>query len=133
MIYCTEAQNATFYLNPYSPATLQYWFAFNDHQWSLKGDPFVGAKLGNYLIEAGYQNVKTEVRTVHYDNRSPKARADCVTEWTDLLLSGAPALEAAGKVTPELVAEMKKELDRLKYDRDAVFFWGFVQARAEVY
>lgn len=133
VIYCTEVQNATFYVHPYSPATLQYWFAFNDHQWSLKGDPFVGAKLGNYLIEAGFQNVTTDVRVLHFDNRSPKTRADFIEYWTHLLLSGAPGLLDAGKVTPETVAEMKKELQRLKYDKDAVFFYAFVQARGEVY
>jgi len=36
VIYCNEVLNATFYLHPYSPATLQYWFAFNDFQWTMK-------------------------------------------------------------------------------------------------
>lgn len=133
VVYCTEVQNATFYVHPYSPATLQYWFTFNDHQWSLKGDPFVGAKLGNYLVEAGFQNVQTELRVLHYDNRSPKMRADYIEYWTQLLLSGVPELIVAGKVTEELVGEMKKELNRLKYDKDSVFFYGFVQARGEVF
>ena len=133
VIYCTEVQNATFYVHPYSPATLQYWFTFNDHQWSMKGDPFVGAKLGNYLTEAGFQNVQTEVRVLHYDNRSPKTRADYIEYWTNLLLSGAPSLLEAGKITPELLEEVKKELRALKYDKDAVFFYAFVQARAVVF
>jgi ubiquinone/menaquinone biosynthesis C-methylase UbiE len=133
VIYCTEVQNATFYVHPYSPATLQYWFAFNDHQWSLEGDPFVGAKLGNYLTEAGFQNVKTEVRVLHFDNRSPKTRADLISYWTELLLSGAPGLLEAGKVTQEVVDEMKNELSRLKYASDAVFFYAYIQARAEVF
>ena len=133
VIYCTEVQHATFYVHPYSPATLQYWFTFNDHQWSMKGDPFVGAKLGNYLTEAGFQNVKTEISALHYDNRSPKMRADCIEYWTNLLLSGVPGLQAAGKVTDTLVNEMKTELHRLKYDKDSVFFYAFVQARAEVF
>jgi ubiquinone/menaquinone biosynthesis C-methylase UbiE len=133
VIYCSEVMNATFFVHPYSPATLQYWFAFNDHQWSLKGDPFVGAKLGNYLIEAGFQNVKTEVKVHHYDNRAPKRRADFIEYWTNLLLSGAPGLLQAGRVTQELVDEMKKELTRLKYDTDAVFYYSWVQARAEAF
>lgn len=132
-IYCSEVLNATFYLHPYSPATQQYWFHFNDHQWNLKGDPFVGAKLGNLLLATGFQNIKTTVKSFHYDNRMPKMRASMVEEWTNLLLSGAPQIIQSGRVTAELVAEMKRELTKLKSDPDAVFFYSFIQAKAQVY
>ena len=130
VIYCNEVLNATFYLHPYSPATLKYWFEFNDYQWSIKGDPFVGAKLANYLLKAGFQKVRTRLMQEFYDNRTPKKRAQFVEYWTSLLLSGAPGLIAAGKVTPELVDEMKKELSKIKTDPDAVFFYTWVQAEA---
>jgi ubiquinone/menaquinone biosynthesis C-methylase UbiE len=133
VIYCSEVLNSTFFVHPYSPATLQYWFAFNDHQWTMKGDPFVGAKLANYLIAAGFQDVKTEIRVHHYDNRAPKHRADFIEYWTNLMLSGAPTLLQAGKVTQELVDEVRKELNQLKYDQDAVFFYSWIQARARAY
>jgi ubiquinone/menaquinone biosynthesis C-methylase UbiE len=133
VVYCSEVMNATFFVHPYSPATLQYWFQFNDHQWSLKADPFVGAKLANYLIEAGFQNVTTQVKTHHYDNRSPKMRKDFIEYWAELLLSGAPSLLEAGKVTQELVDEMKKELKALVSDHDVVFYYSWVQARAQAF
>jgi ubiquinone/menaquinone biosynthesis C-methylase UbiE len=131
-IYCSELLNSTYFVDPYSPATLQYLFAFNDHQWTMKGDPFVGAKLGNYLLTAGYRNIHTEVKVQFFDNRVPKRRADYIEEWSTVLLSGAPALLDAGKVTPRIVEEMRLELDKLKDDPDAVFFSCWVQARAEV-
>ncbi len=130
IIYCTEVLNATFYVHPYSPATLQYWFAFNDHHWSLGGDPFVGAKLANYLLAAGFQDVSTDVSVHHYDNRAPKKRGEFIEDWISFLLSGAPGLLQAGKVTPKLVEEMKKELICLKDDPNAVFFNTWVQAKA---
>ncbi len=133
VIYCNEVLNATFYVHPYSPATLQYWFAFNDHQWSLKGDPFVGAKLANYLLAAGYQNVTTEVIVHHYDDRAPKQRAQFIEYWTTLLLSGAPGLIAAKRVEEKLVKEMTRELSRLKNDPQAVFFYSWIQARAQAF
>jgi len=133
VIYCSEVLNATLYLNPYSPATLQFWFAFNDHQWNLKGDPFVGAKLANYLLQAGFQNVTTQVKNHLYDNRMPKRRAEFIEYWTNLLLSGAPGLIKAGRVDKGTVDEMTRELTRLKDDPDAVFFYSWVQARAEVF
>jgi len=132
LIYINEVQNASFFVHPYSPATLQYWFEFNDHQWNMKGDPFVGAKLGNYLIEAGFQKIETTMKHHFYDNRTPKIRAQFIEFWTSLLLSGAPGLIKAKKVTPALVTEMKRELTRLKDDKDAVFIysWVFAKARA---
>lgn len=133
LIYCSEVLNATFYVHPYSPATLQYWFAYNDQQWMMKGDPFVGAKLANYLLDAGYQNVSTEVKISHFDNRMPKKRAEAIEEWTALLLSGAPRLIKAKRTTVREVKQMKEELTRLKDDPDSVFFNSWVQAKAQAF
>lgn len=131
VIYCNEVLNATFYVHPYSPATLKYWFEFNDHQWTLKGDPFVGGKLANYLIKAGFKNVTTKVLTHQYDNRSPEKRAAFIDFWTDLLLSGAPALQEVGRITAQQAEEMRDELQRLKGDPDSVIFYSWILARAE--
>jgi ubiquinone/menaquinone biosynthesis C-methylase UbiE len=130
-IVCNEVLNATFYVHPYSPATLKYWFEFNDHQWNMKGDPFVGGKLANYLLKAGFQNIETQVITHHYDNRTPKKRAQFIEFWTSLLMSGADSLIKADKVTVELVNEMQAELTRLKNEPDAVIFYSWVQAQAK--
>jgi ubiquinone/menaquinone biosynthesis C-methylase UbiE len=132
-IVCNEVLNATFFIDPYSPNTLRYWLAFNDHQIELGGDPFVGAKLGNLLQAVGYRDIETEVKTYHLDNRRPGERAEFLAYWTELLLSGAPGLEKAGKVGAEVVRGMKAELARAAHDSDAVFFYSFVQARARVW
>lgn len=132
-IFLHEVQNATLYMHPYCPATLKYWFEFNDHQWNLKGDPFVGAKLGNYLMAAGFQNVHTEVVTHHFDNRAPKKRAEFIEEWTAVLLSGAPGLIEAKKADRQLVEEMRRELQRLKTAEDSVFFYSTVRATGQAF
>ncbi|MFG0315658.1 MAG: class I SAM-dependent methyltransferase, partial [Planctomycetota bacterium JB042] len=103
-IVVTEVQNASFFIDPYSPHTLDYWRAFNDHQLDLGGDPFVGAKLGNLLLGVGFRDVTTKVRTILLDNRVPGERAEFLDFWTELLLSGAPGLVAAGQVSEETVA-----------------------------
>lgn len=131
-IVVTEVQNATFFLDPYSPNTQSYWSAFNDHQLEIGGDPFVGAKLGNLLMGLGYRDIVTDVRTIHLDNRAPAERADMLAYWSELLLSGAPGLLDAGKVSQEIVEGMKRELEDVAHDPDAVFFYSFVQARARV-
>lgn len=132
-IVCNEVLNATFFLDPYSPNTMRYWLAFNDHQVSLGGDPYVGAKLGNLLQSVGFRDVQTEVKTFHLDNRAPGERAEFLQFWTDLLLSGAPSLIAAEAISQEVVDGMKDELARVARDPNAVFFYSFIQARARAW
>lgn len=131
-VVVNEVQNATFFLSPYSPHTLAYWTAFNDLQWELGGDPFVGAKLGNLLLRVGYRDVQTQVKTIHLDNRRPGERAEFLEFWSNLLLSGVAGLLEAGRTTAETVDGMKKELRAVGRDPDSVFFYSFVQARALV-
>ncbi len=131
-VVVTEVMNATFFLDPYSPNTLRYWRAFNDTQLELGGDPFVGAKLGNLLLGNGFTDIRTEVKTFHLDNRMPGERTEFLSYWSDLLLSGAPALAKAGRVPAKVVAGMQQELQRVARDPDAVFWYSFVQARARV-
>ncbi|MBN8540331.1 MAG: methyltransferase domain-containing protein [Deltaproteobacteria bacterium] len=133
VIYCNEVFNASFYVHPYSPATLKYWMEFNDHQWSLKGDPFVGGKLANYLMAADFQNITTHVLTHQYDNRTPKKRAAFLDYWTGLLLSGADALIAAGRITSKTAEDMQREMQDLKGDKNSVIFYSWILARAEAW
>ncbi len=131
-IAVTEVQNATFFIDPYSPNTLAYWRAYNDLQMDVGGDPFVGAKLGNLLLSTGYQDITTKVRTFHLDNRHGNERAEFLAYWTELLLSGCEDLLRSGRVSQETVDGMKEELDLVGHDPNAVFFYSFVQARAKV-
>ena len=129
----TEVQNMSFFIDPYSPNTMAYWLAFNDHQLELGGDPFVGAKLGNLLLAVGFRDIHTRVHSIHLDNRFPGERAEFLDFWTDLLLSGADSLLAAGKTTEQVVDGMREELDQVAHDPDSVFFYSFVQATAVVW
>jgi ubiquinone/menaquinone biosynthesis C-methylase UbiE len=133
VIYVTEVLNSSFFLDPYSPQLLRYWMAFNDYQYDSGGDPFIGAKLGNLLLAGGYRDVSTEVKTVHLDNRQPARRKHMIEFWEELLLSAAEPLLAGGKVDTDTVNGMRRELQAVRNDPNAVFFFAFVQARASVY
>jgi ubiquinone/menaquinone biosynthesis C-methylase UbiE len=133
LVYVTEVLNSSFFLDPYSPNLLRYWMAFNDHQYDSGGDPFIGAKLGNLLLAGGYRDVQTEVKTIHLDNRQPGRRKHMIEFWQELLLSAADQLVADGKVDTVTVEGMRRELQAVRNDPDAVFFFSFVQARATVY
>lgn len=130
-IYITEVMNSSFFLDPYSPNVWKYWMAFNEYQRSQAGDPFVGAKLGNFLMQLGYRDIQTEIKTWFLDNRYPQLRKDCVEYWAELLLSASDQLVAANYVSNEIVEEMKKEMSRVANDPNAVFFYSFVQASAK--
>ncbi len=129
-IVVNEVLNATFFIDPYSPMTHRYWMAFNDRQIEIGGDPFVGAKLGNLLQAVGFADIVTMVKTFHLDSRQPGERAEFLAYWTDLLLSGAPEILAAKRVSKDVVEGMEKELDRVGRDPNAVFFYSFIQAQA---
>lgn len=130
-IYVTEVLNSSFFLDPYSPNTLKYWMAFNDYQYDQKGDPFMGAKLGNLLMQIGFRNIETEVKTWFLDNRHPQKRKEMIEFWTELLLSASDQLMAANYVDQATVDGMKKEMSVVESDPNAVFFFSFIQAKAK--
>jgi len=129
-IVITEVLNSSFFVEPYSPNVLQYWLRFNDLQYDMGGDPFVGAKLGNLLQSVGYQRITTETKTYHLDNRNPAKRAEMIAYWTELLLSGLPQLLEAGYVDAELADKVKQEMQVVAKSPNAVFFYTFIQAKA---
>lgn len=132
-IVVTEVMNSSFFLDPYSPCVWKYWMAFNDYQYDHAGDPFIGAKLGNLLTQVGYHQVKTEVKTWHFDNRQPDKRKQAIHFWTDLLLSASDKLVQDKYVDQDVVTKAREELDRVANDPNAVFLYSFMQASARVY
>lgn len=130
-VYITEVMNSSFFLDPYSPNVWKYWMAFNEYQLEQKGDPFVGAKLGNFLMQLGYKDIQTEIKTWFLDNRVPQARKDCIEYWEELLLSASDQLIAAKYVSEDVVEGMKEEMAKVANDPNAVFFYSFIQASAK--
>lgn len=129
-IYCSEVFNQTLFVEPYSPAFIKYWFEFNDFQWSINGHPFVGAKLGSLLKAAGFKDIITEIRPFHFDSRENKKRAAFTEYFFNILLSAEKTLVAQKRVTPQLIAKMKQEIELVKKAKDGVFFYGWIRATA---
>lgn len=129
-IVLTEVFNQTLFMEPYSPNYLKYWFEFNELQWSMKGHPFAGAKLGHWLKEAGFKSIKVEFRPLHFDSRNPKRRDEFIEFFFQILLSAEDKLLEQKKVSPELVSKMYKEVELAKKTKDSVFFFSFARATA---
>jgi ubiquinone/menaquinone biosynthesis C-methylase UbiE len=132
VVYITEVMNSSFFLDPYSPNVWKYWMAFNDYQFENAGDPFVGAKLGNFLLELGFTDIKTEIKTWHYDNRNQIQRQEIIEFWTNLLMSAKDTLVESGLISIEIANDAHEELKRVARDPNAVFFYSFIQASAKV-
>lgn len=131
-IYCTEVFNQTLFMEPYSPAYSNYWFQFNDYQWTIKGHPFIGASLGNLLKSAGFSDIQLETRPFHFDSRNAEKRAEFIDYFFGILLSAEKTLIAEGRVTKAQIAKMKKEVELVKKTKDSVFYYSFIRATARV-
>lgn len=129
-VVITEVMNATLHLEPAAPHTMRYWAAFNQHQQALRGDPYVGAKLGHGLHHAGFRDIELAAREVVFDDRDPAARAGFMRYFEDLLRSAAPSLLAARRLDPADLAAVGEELEAIGRGPGSVFFYAFVQARA---
>lgn len=131
-VYCTEVFNQTLFMDPYSPTYLKYWFEFNDLQSSIQGHPFIGAQLGNLLKDAGFIDVQTEVRPFHFDSRHPERRKAFIEYFYQILLSTEKAMLKEGRITQGELKKLKKEVEAVKKDKNAVFFYAFMRATARV-
>jgi ubiquinone/menaquinone biosynthesis C-methylase UbiE len=132
-VYVTEVLNSSFFLDPYSPNVWKYWMAFNDYQLANAGDPFVGAKLGNLLLELGFKDIKTKVKNWHLDNRNPELRKETIDYWTNLLMSAKEQLVKEEYIDQKTADDANTELKRVARDPNAVFYYSFIQAEAKVF
>lgn len=131
-VYVTEVMNHSFFLDPYSPHVWKYWMAFNDFQLEQAGDPFVGAKLGNIMVSLGYKNIVTNLKSWHFDKRTPQVRTRFLNYWKDLLLSASQVLIENKRVTEKDVEMVNQELEEVSRNPEAVFVYSFMRAEAEV-
>ncbi len=129
-IFCTEVQNAAFFVNPYSPNILKYWFEFNDFQWESGGNPFMGATLGNLLLESKYRKIDVDFRGMTFDSRDKKARKEFVLYFEDLMFSAAHNLIKDRRISKKNLEKVKKEVHKLIANKDAVIQLGYMRISA---
>ncbi len=132
IVYATEVFNASLFIHPPSPAIMKFWARLNAHQLELAGDPFVGVKLGNLLVNAGFVDVEVAPVVFHLDRRwrDDKARGAFFAYWQALLHSAAPGLEAAGRLGVGNLKEVDAEFAAMGADPEAIFYVSAFQAKA---
>lgn len=129
-VFITEGMNAGFFVDPYSPAILKYWFEFNDFQWATKGNPFMGARLGNLLTSCKFKNIEVEPRTFFYDSRERVLRNKFLTLVEGIMLSAAPHLLEDERITKADINKIKKEFNILRMNKDSVIHLDYFRATA---
>jgi SAM-dependent methyltransferase len=129
-IVCTEVHIGSLWVDPSGPDLATFWRAYGEHQEALGGHPSVGAKLGDLLSCAGFRDIVTEAKLLHMDRRDPVERAAIIAYSIDLMMTAAPAMLEAGRVTPAVVAGVKRDLGRIASEDHGVFFYTFIQAHA---
>lgn len=132
VLFATEVMNSSFYLYPEKPSIKKYWEAYNELQIQLGGDPQVGGKLGNLLLQSGFSEVQTWPLFFHLDQRNPNELKEMLTYWKNLLLSGHESLVQHQKVDKSFKLLLEEEIEELKQSPDTVFIYTSIQGRGLV-
>ena len=130
LVCIAEVFNHTLHLEPRIPVLERYWQAYNTLQTELGGSPNVGVRLGSLLAEAGFHDIQAWPNPLHYDRRASDARRAMLDYWLPLLLSGAPALLNAGRITPTDAEELERGLKKARESDDTIFYYSFMKAVA---
>jgi SAM-dependent methyltransferase len=126
LLFCTEVFNDALYVYPPSLAIMQYWKAFNDCQRKIGGDPNIGIRLCNVMIQAGLEVEWLKDASYMLDQRmtDPKERATYFDHWYANFVSAKPRLLSDGTIDSALVKAFDQEYDRLRNAEDAVFLYS---------
>lgn len=126
LLYCTEVFNDALHVHPHSPAIMQYWQAFNDCQRRFGGDPNIGIRLCNVMIQAGLEVERLDDASYMLDRRmtDPAERARYFDHWHANFVSARALLLSEGAIDAALLAEFDREFELLRNADDAVFLYS---------
>jgi len=130
-VFISEVLNSTLHIDPPSPTIMKYWKKFNDHQLKIKGNPYVGLSLGNYLKETGFLEVQLNSKIFHLDSRDVTLKNKTLQYFEELLFSASDALTKVSKTSPKELAKLKNEFNVLRKNSKSVFYFAFIQAHAK--
>lgn len=131
-LFSTEVFNPSLFFHPACPSISRYWTIFSDYQRRLGGDPCSGIRLGNYLSDAGFNNIEIWHLTFILDKRekNPVARKTFLDYWWNLFMSAWPGLISEKLVDDDLLAAMTREFTAFSADADLVFYAAAMQSKA---
>jgi ubiquinone/menaquinone biosynthesis C-methylase UbiE len=127
--YATEVFDKGLYMYPAGAATAAYFRAFTALQAEFGGDPDIGVRMAGLLAQAGFVDVAPTDVSPTLDARmtDASARGAFLEYFQTLLLSGADALLARGRIAAETVGQVKAEFAALQNNPASVFTYGAKQ------
>jgi hypothetical protein len=129
-IVCTEVMNFSLYTYPSFPILEKYWKSLNELQEKFGGDPHVGMKLGAYLKDAGFENIRTFPLPSHLDKTDPKHKKEFLVYWKSLFASAFPEMRKANVCAEEEFQEVLKCFDVLLEKDDSILYYSPMRAVA---
>jgi ubiquinone/menaquinone biosynthesis C-methylase UbiE len=132
IINITEVFNNSFFLYPFCPAVMNFWQKSIDFQYSIKGDPNIGARLGALLMDTGYRNIHITPCVKHLDKRFPEKRLAFLEYWKKLMHSFLDNMIQADYVTLSQWEHAVAEMDEIIQNPETVFYYNSMQATAVV-
>ncbi len=130
-IHITEVQNNSLYIYPRNSAIETYWTRYCQRQELLNGDPYVGAKLRNWLFDAGFEKIQVRAHLMLRDRTQPEALRSMMDYWWNLMESVGDLMEAEGLINASERLAAKEAIFTFHLHPDACFFYTFVQAEAK--
>jgi SAM-dependent methyltransferase len=129
-IVVAEVQNQSLTVWPRSPGIQRYWDVVNLTQQAMGGDPFIGARLGAMLSQAGFVDVEVEWIPIHADARDVPRRTGVFDYFHRLLRSSLGSIRASGNDWPGIDEELDREFAALRDNPESAFLYTFARATA---
>lgn len=131
VLYASEVFNAGVHADPPKAALVEYWKHFNDLQRDFGGHPDIGIRLANLALQGGLQGIELTDISPHIDKRQTQAeRLEMACYFREIFSSGADELVTRGRISPDLVAAMRKDFDIIAADPESVMVYAAYQLRA---
>jgi len=131
-LVCTEVFNDALFVHPNSPAIMQYWRAFNEMQREIGGDPNIGIRLCNIMIQSGMEVQHMNDASYMLDQRMTDTaeRKKYLDHWYSNFMSAKEQLIKSGRINESVLKEFEVEYSKLRKSEDTVFLYSNRQISA---
>ncbi len=129
-IIMTEVYHSGLRISPYPDHIMEVWRETIRLQYEMRMDANIGLSLGNYLTDAGYEDIDIRPYPMFWDKTTPIARREKFDYWEGLVRSGFDTLVEHGIMEENYWDRVREEFDSLRSNEDAVFYYSFIQAFA---
>jgi len=131
-LVCTEVFNDALFVHPNSPAIMQYWRAFNDMQREIGGDPNIGMRLCNIMIQSGLEVECMNDASYMLDRRMTDIveRKKYLDHWYSIFMSAKEQLMESDHINESVLQEFELEYSELRKSEDTVLLYSNRQVTA---